>query len=801
MSRVKSNTVLVLAATAAAAGVLWLAVWYLADSGGWGGAMSPSRAAGLVGEYCVDCHDDTTKTANLSLEHLDYSDIAHESERWEHVIRKLRAGMMPPSGNPRPPGRDYAALRGWLENEIDAGATPAPGTKVLHRLNRTEYANAVRDLLGIEIDATQFLPPDDSSRGFDNIAGSLTISPTLLESYVTAATKIARMAVGFWKTPTEALYIKRTDSSQIYQLEDMPFGTRGGMAVTHVFPADGEYTFTIRNLGVGIYIPGEVLELSVDGERVHEWVYTEMGLSAGMDSERDGELIVSLPVKAGSRRVGATFVATNYRPSLDVAEHFDRKSLENGRVDELSNYPVIGALKIQGPFDATRPTNSPSIQRVFTCRPDTAVDEESCATEIITALTRRAFRRPVRPGDLELLMGFYEDGRAGGSFEDGIELALRRLLASPQFLVRTEAEPADLEPGEIYRIGDLELASRLSFFLWSSLPDDELIELAAQSRLSEPAVLEAQVRRMLDDPRSASLVANFAQQWLYLRNLDTTAPAQTVFPNWDDELRESFRRETELLFEHIMREDRDVLEILTADYTFVNERLARHYGIPHIYGSRFRKVELGPELDYRRGILGQGSFLSTTWVQNNRTSPVKRGVWVLENILGTPPPEPPPNVPGLEETSTEGPGRTLTLREQMTAHRSMEPCASCHTIMDGIGFALENFAGDASWRSLDGGAGGTPIDASVELWDGTHIDGPVELREALLEYSPQFMRMVTEKLMTYALGRGVEYYDMPTIRAIVREAEASGNRFSSLVLGIVRSDAFTMRTKSEPGDA
>jgi hypothetical protein len=776
-----------------------LGAWYLSSSKLQdGSAMTDNRAAGLIEQYCVDCHDDAERAANLSLENLDYSSPSHDAEIWEPVIRKLRAGMMPPPGVARPAEDDYAALRGWIEDTIDAAAAPAPGTKVLHRLNRTEYANAVRDLLGIEIDATQLLPPDDSSRGFDNIAGSLTISPTLLESYVTAATKVARMAVGFWNTPTEALYIKRTDSSQIYQLEGMPFGTRGGMAVKHTFPADGEYTFTIRNLGVGVYIPDEVLELSIDGERVHEWVYTQMGLSAGMDSARDGELTVTLQVKAGTRLVGATFIATNYRPSLDVAEHFDRKSLENGRVNELTNYPVIGALRIEGPFNATRAIDSPSMQRVFTCRPSSVAEEEACATEIISALTRKAFRRPVRPGDLELLMGFYEDGRLTGTFEDGIELVVRRLLASPQFLVRVESEPANLAPGQTYRISDLELATRLSFFLWSSLPDDELIELAAQRRLSEPAVLESQVQRMLADTRSESLVRNFAQQWLYLRNLDSTAPAQTVFPDWDDELRESFRRETELLFEHIMREDRNVLEILSADYTFVNERLARHYGIPNIYGAHFRRITLGPELDYRRGILGHGSFLSTTWVQNNRTSPVKRGVWVLENILGTPPPEPPPNVPGLEETSADGPGRTLTLREQMTLHRTQEPCASCHEIMDGIGFALENFAGDAQWRTRDGG--GAPIDTAVELWDGTSIDGPVELREALLGYSPQFMRMVTEKLMTYALGRGVEYFDMPALRGIVREAEANNNRFSSIVLGIVSSDAFMMRTKSESGD-
>jgi hypothetical protein len=778
------------------------ALYYLMERGGMStGAMSAAAGKTMIDRYCVDCHDDAERTANLTLEHVDLAAVGDDAETWEKVVRKLRAGMMPPPEFARPAEHDYAALRDWLETEIDRSAPRNPGTKVLHRLNRTEYANVIRDLLALEIDPALFLPPDDSSRGFDNIAGSLTISPTLIETYATAATKIARMAVGFWKTPTESLYIKKTDSSQVYQLEDMPFGTRGGMVVTHVFPGDGEYTFTVRNLGVGIYIPGEQLELSVDGERVHTWLYTNMGLSAGMDSEADGELTVTVPVKTGSRRVGLTFVATNFRPSLDVAQHFDRKSLENGQVNELSNYPVIGALNIQGPFNAARPTQSASREKIFTCLPATAVDEEPCAREIVTTLLTRAFRRPVSSGDLEIFMGFYESGREGGAFDDGIELALRRILASPQFLIRAEQEPQSVAPGEIYRISDLELASRLSFFLWSSIPDDELLAVAAEGRLGNPDVLEQQVRRMLAHPRSESLVTNFGQQWLYLRNLATTAPDQTAFPDWDDELREGFARETQLVLEHIIREDRSVLEILDADYTFMNERLARHYGVANIYGSHFRRVALGPELDYRRGILGQGSFLSTTWVQNNRTSPVKRGVWVLENILGTPPPEPPPNVPGLEETEAEGPGRKLTLREQMTKHRGTEPCASCHLIMDSIGFALENFSADGQWRTLDGGAGGTPLDVSVELWDGTPVVGPVELRHAIMRYSPQFVRMVTEKLMTYALGRGVEYFDMPALRSIVRDAERADNRFSSIVLGIVNSAPFQMRTRSEAAAA
>ena len=750
----------------------------------------------LVQQYCVVCHNDTIRTANLSLQNLDLTEVSQDAEIWEKVIRKLRAGMMPPPGMPRPSLAEYNGIRDWLENKIDGQAERIPGTKVLHRLNRTEYANVIRDLLDLEIDPTMFLPADDSSRGFDNIAGSLTISPTLLETYVTAATKISRMAVGYWNSPTESVYINRTDSSQNMQLESMPFGTRGGMAVTHVFPADGDYTFTVRNLGVGTYIPNEQFELSIDSDRVHSWIYTGMGANAGMDSAADGQLEVTLPVKAGTRLVGATFVATNYRPSLDVAQHFDRKSLENGRVRELSNYPIIGALRIEGPFNPIRPVDSQSMRKVFSCRPTSALEEGLCAEEILTTLARRAYRRPPSSEDLETLMAFYDEGREIGTFDDGIEMALRRLLASPQFLIRVERESAEWLPGQPYRISDLELASRLSFFLWSSIPDDELLGVAAEDKLSDPVVLQQQVERMLADSRSQSLVKNFAQQWLYLRNLETTAPSQTEFPDWDDELRQGFARETELLFETIMRENLSVLEMLTADFTFLNERLARHYGIPNIYGSRFRRVELGPELDYRRGVLGHGSFLSTTWVQNYRTSPVKRGVWVLENILGTPPPEPPPNVPALEETEAEGAGRTLTLREQMTRHRTEEPCASCHKLMDPIGFALENFNADAQWRTHDGGDEGNLIDATVELFDGTQVNGPSELRAALLKYSPQFARMVTEKMMTYALGRGVEYFDMPVVRSIVREAEKEEYSFSSILMGIVNSDPFQMRTKS-----
>src|SRR5215475_11810013 len=765
-------------------------------------SADPSTAGkyrAVLDKYCVTCHSDRAKRANLTLEKLDLTTAADHAELWEKVIRKLRAGVMPPPSMPRPPLADYEGLRDWLENEIDQKAAargPNAGSVVLHRLNRTEYANVIRDLLDIEIDPAKFLPPDDSARGFDNVAGSLTISPTLLEAYTSAATLIARMAVGYWKAPTEASYIAPGDVGQTHHIEGLPLGTRGGMLVHHNFPADGEYKFSIQNFGVGTYVPGEKIEFLIDGERVKLVDYVGVGLSQGMSGENDGSIDVTVPVRAGSHVVGATFLETNYRPSLNIVKEYERKSLDNNSIAQLQYYPVIGFFRITGPFIPQRPEDSPSIRKVFTCRPVNASQEPACAKQILSTLARRAFRRPVNEQDLESLMNFYEEGRKLGRFEDGIELALRRLLASPQFLVRAEKEPANLGTGKTYRISDMELASRLSFFLWSSIPDDQLINLATQGRLSNPVVFEQQVRRMLADPRSKALVENFADQILYLRNLPVTSPDGKFYPNWDDELRKDFRTETEMLFASIMREDRNIVDLLTADYTFLNERLARHYGIRGVYGSHFRRVALGPELDYRRGLLGQGSFLSITWVQNFRTSPVKRGVWVLENILGTAAPEPPPNVPPLED-ATAGSTKILTLREQMTLHRKNEPCASCHKLMDNIGFPLENFDADATWRTKQGGEGGTPIDASNDLWDGTKVNGPVELRRALLHYSSAFMRNMTEKMMTYGLGLGVEYFDMPVVRAIVCDADKNNDRFSSIVLGIVKSPEFLMRTKME----
>ncbi len=749
----------------------------------------------VIDQYCVTCHDDQTKTANFSLEKADLAAAGDHPEIWEKVIRKLRAGMMPPAGMPRPPQAAYDGLRDWLESEMDrkAAAHPNPDSIVLHRLNRTEYKNAVRDLLDLDIDVAALLPPDDSARGFDNIAGSLTISPTLLEAYTSAAGRIARMAVGFWKSPTEAAYISPGDTSQTEHLDGLPFGTRGGMAVRHVFPSNGEYKFSVANFGLGKFIPNEKLAFFIDNELVQAKDYRGVGLAAANSSDNDGSIDITLPVKAGSHLVGVTFLADNFSPSLDLIRQYERKSLEDNPIPQLQYHPAVGSLRIRGPFTPTRPEDSRSIRKVYSCQPSSAEQELSCAKQILTTLTRRAYRKPASPQDMDFVLGFYQEGRKEGTFQDGIELALRRILTSPQFLIRAEREPENIRAGQPYRITDLELASRLSFFLWSSIPDDQLIEVAARNELHQPAVLEREVHRMLADPKADALVENFGDQLFYLRNLTTTAPDGVFYPNWDDELRKSFRRETELFFQSVIKENRSVLDLLNADYTFVNERLAKHYGIPNIYGAEFRRVSLGPDMAYRRGILGQGSVLALAWQQNFRTSPVKRGVWVLENILGTPPPEPPPNVPPLEDSNAGK--KVMTLREQMTLHRKNEPCASCHKLMDPIGFALENFDADASWRTKQGGDGGVPIDAAAVLWDGTKVDGPAELRTALMKYSPQFVRTITEKMMTFALGRGVEAEDMPVVRSIVRSADKDNDRFMAILMGVIKSGPFQMRVK------
>jgi len=753
-------------------------------------------------QYCYGCHNQAAKTRGmesalrLTLDQLDPAHIEKDPETWEKVVRKLRAGMMPPSGMPRPKPEVLESAITFAENELDRSAKihiPAPG---LHRMNRTEYANAVRDLLDIQIDPTKFLPSDDSTRGFDNIAGALGISPTLLEGYVTAAGKISRLAIGDVNTPTQTTYRVAEDTDQDYHIEGMPFGTRGGMLAQHEFPADGDYNIKITPISKGNMgntnpfgeIPNEKLEVVVDGERLHvfEW---------DRDRQRgDGTFDFKFPAKAGRHTVVVTFLATNYAPGSDLNEHFLRSTIETGGLPGYRFFPHVGKFVIDGPYDAKGASDTAARRRIFVCKPAGPSQETGCARQIGSGLARKAFRRPLKDQDTEILMGFYQRGRNEKDFDNGIEMALRRILADPEFVFRREAEPANIAAGQTYRISDLELASRLSFFVWSSIPDDELLTLASQNKLRDNAVLEQQVRRMLKDPRSQQLVANFAGQWLSLRALQSQTPVPSEYPDFDDVLRQAMRKETELFVNSVVQEDRPVTDLLDANYTFLNERLARHYGIPHIYGSNFRRVTLTPEFDMRRGLIGKGAFLTVSSVAN-RTSPVNRGKFTLQMFLGVEPPAPPPNVPDLpkQEGAIRG-GVKPTMRQQMELHRKSEPCASCHKIMDPIGLVLENFDGIGQYRTLDDGS---PIDPSGQLVDGTKLNGVADLRGALVKYSPQFVRVVTEKLMIYALGRGTEYYDMPLVRAIVHAANKDKYRFSSLVIGVVKSQPFQMNQKLE----
>lgn len=753
----------------------------------------------LVKQYCAGCHNDRAKTGGLSLESADISRVAEKPETWEKVVRKLRAGVMPPPGVRRPDWESYNRLTTWLETELDRGAQGKTHPGIMggvHRLNRIEYANAVKHLLDVEVNPADLLPVDDSSDGFDNQTDTLTTSSTLLEAYIKAASQISKIAVGHWTSPTESTYIPPEDTSQEHYIEGLPFGTRGGVLVRHTFPSDGEYHFYIQSLNNGTVIPGEQLIVTVDGVTVKSYDWDSLGAPNPLTNNRvEMHVDFTLPVKAGAHDIGTTFLQTNNRPSLDIYRHFSRSTLDNYTVRGYTFYPAVGYLKIAGPFNAAVAADTPSRRKIFICRPSSKAEERPCAERIVSTLARHAFRRPVTAGDTESLMNLYEAPQKNSEFDVRIETAIRGILADPEFLFRTEAQPASLAAGSRYRISDLELASRLSFFLWSSIPDEELLNVASKGKLREPAVLEQQVRRMLSDYRSRALVESFATQWLSLRNLTDFEPNALLFPDWEDNLRQAFRRETEMFFDSIVREDRNVMDLLTADYTFVNERLARHYGIPNVYGPRFRRVTLGPELDVRRGLLGKGSFLAVSSLPE-RISLVKRGVWVLDTILGSHPPDPPPNVPALEQTPEADGGRVLTLRERMEMHRKNQPCAGCHRIMDPIGLSLQNFDVDGIWRTKDGGERGVPIDAAAELFDGQKVNGVVELRNALLRYAPQFRRNLTEKLMTYAVGRKVDYSDMPVVRAIVHDAEKHDNHFSSLVLGIVKSPEFEMRVKT-----
>ena len=759
-------------------------------------AEGPSRA--LLDRYCVTCHNERLRTGGLMLDNVDLGRIDAHAEVLEKVVRKLRAGQMPPPGRPQPDGSSVEAFTVSLESALDrlAAATPNPGRVASRRLNRVEYVNAVEDLLALRVDGAELLPGDMSGLGFDNNADALAMTPALMARYTAAATKISRAAIGSPDNrPVRQVYSLGFETQSARMNEDMPFGTHGGLAARHLFPLDGEYVFTIRMKGgdggggsgvIGIGEDDHVIELRIDHARVARWnVGGEFpGADPGIlipipDDDVEGQrlheyrlnadkgLEVRLPVGAGQRLVTVAFADSNPTP-----------------FEGAYGRPGIDRLFVSGPFDGRVPDETPSRRRIFTCRPAGSHDEETCAREILSALARRAYRRPVTDDDLEPLLGFYRAGREDRDFDGGIERALEALLSMPEFLLRIERQPAGAGPGDVYRLSDLELATRLSFFLWRSIPDDELIELAAAGRLGDPQVLEAQVARMLADQRATRFMNDFVGQWLQVRNINEHVPDSELYGAFNDTLRRAMVEETQLFFESQVREDRPVSELLTADYTYLNEQLARHYGVDEVYGSRFRRVAWTD--DRRHGLLGHGSLLTITSYAN-RTSVVLRGKWVLENLLGTPPPAPPPNVPPLEETDAAG--TPTSLREKMEQHRSNPVCASCHTEMDRLGFAMEHFDAIGRWREADGGAA---IDATIEWADRT-IDSPRVFRETLADRGRQFVQTVTEKLLTYALGRGVNYYDAPTVRRLVGDLERNDQRWSALLRGIVESVPFQMR--------
>ena len=771
-----------------------------------------------IGRYCATCHNDRLQTAGLVLTGLDLSEVGAHAETWEKVITKLRTRTMPPVGRPRPAADTYDTLAGWLETEIDrfAAAGPNPGrTEAFHRLNRAEYGNAIRDLLALDVDVTELLPADDFDEyGFDNMADILTVSPTLMERYLSAARKIGRLAVG--ETPLGPA----TDTYDVPILlvqddrmgDDVPFGSRGGIGIRHYFPVDGEYDVEIRlHRNYVNYVRGmgsrHELEVRLDGVLVRSFVFggeepegiqapasyggNQFGDPAWEEYMlyADANMRARFQATAGPHVVSVAFVRRFTEPEGVLQP---RQSIFAVAVNEMRDgNAAVEHVAVGGPYSSTGPGDTPARQALFTCRPasDATSAEEACAQEILSSLARRAYRRTLEAEDVATLMDFYRAGRDGGSFDSGIQLALERVLISPDFLFRVERDPIDIRPGASYALNDTALASRLSYFLWSSGPDDELLDLAEQGRLSDPEVLAQQARRMLADPRSKELVRNFAGQWLYLRNLRGVVPDAVVFPEFDENLRDAFLQETELFFESLIRENRSVLDLLGADYTYVNERLAEHYGIPDVYGSQFRRVTLPPEVAERRGgIFGHGSLLTVTSYPN-RTSPVLRGKWVLANILGTPPPAPPADVPDLPDRGEDG--RAATVRDRLQRHRESPACSVCHAPMDPLGLALENYDAVGKWRET--GEANLPIDASGNLPDGTAFAGPTGLRSLLLERREQFMGTFTEKLLAYALGRGPEYYDRPTVRAITRSAASENYRWSSIITGIVQSTPFRMR--------
>ena len=763
-----------------------------------------ARYSDVVKTYCLECHDYAGQEAGLSLEGIDLVHVAAKAEIFENVARKLRGRQMPPSGGPRPDEKTTDGFVAYLEQQLDAAAlvAPNPGPASIHRLNRTEYGNAVRDLLALDVDAAEFLPADDEGYGFDNIADILRVSPSLLEQYLAGSAKIAALAVGDPDVPiVTSVYRAPSDLSQASHIEGLPLGTRGGILIHHTFPLDAEYDFNVfllRNIVgymTGLEWPHE-LEIAIDGERVFlapvggeaDNAMSDANMSAAAN-EIDARLRTRVFVTAGPHDVTVTFLA---RSAVETHEPLELHT-RNLDLQDMNGLPVVDYVNLAGPLNPVGSGSTPSRERLFSCRPADQATARVCASEILSTLARRAYRRKPTEEDVAVLLRFYESGAARGGFDAGIESALRVLLTSPKFLFRDEPDPEGVAPGTLYALGDSELASRLAFFLWSSLPDDDLLALAEQGKLSEPDAYREQVARMLADPRASALVENFAGQWLFLRNLVSVRPDVEEFADFDDNLRQAMRRETELLFTDVMREDRSVLELLTADYTFVNERLAKHYGMSGVYGSHYRKV---PVTDAnRRGLLGHASILTITSYPN-RTSPVLRGKWVLENVLGTPAPPPLPNVPALEENEAGHVARTL--RERLAEHRANPVCATCHDVMDPIGLGLENFDAIGRWRTREAGG---DVDATGQLANGRKINGAAELREALTADPEQFARVFTAKLLTYALGRGLETYDMPTVRKIVRDAEGESYRFSALVSGVVNSVPFRMRRAQGPEQA
>jgi hypothetical protein len=771
----------------------------------------------LLNQYCITCHNEKLKTGGIELDKLDLNHVGANAETWEKVVRKVRAGMMPPAGARRPDRTSLDAFATSVESALDhaAAANPNPGRAPLHRMNRGEYANAIRDLLAVDVDPATLLPADDSSGGFDNIADVLGVSPALLERYVSAAAKISRLAVGDPETaPLDVTYTVKGDLTQTVTLDGLPLGTRGGTVIRHNFPLDGEYLIklSLSKLSFGQVFgegaEGQELEVTLDGQRVKLYKLDEVAMFfmreipgspipraplADSSEERvkmtpDIHLEFRLKVTAGPKTIGVAFLQKSYEAIEDLVHRPAASTFDSniGMQYGYSTVPHLARVDVTGPYKATGPGDTPSRRRIFVCHPSEAAQEIPCARQILSNMVRRAYRRAPVDSDIESLLGFYQQERNKGSFDTGIEMALRRILADPEFVFRFEPPPVSVQANRPYRISDTELASRLSFFLWSSIPDEELLTLGIQNKLHEPAVLEHQTRRMLADSRARALATNFAGQWLYLRDLKSSSPDGREFPDFDDNLRQAFQRETEMFFESVQHEDRSVLDLLDADYTFVNERLARHYGIAGIYGPDFRRVPVPS--DARRGLLGQGSMLLVT-SNANRTSPVQRGKWILENLLGSPPPLPPPNVPPLKENSGNAAGAS-SVRERMEEHRSNPVCAGCHKIMDPIGLSLENFDAVGQWRTVDSGF---KIDASGQLVDGTPVDGPSSLRKALLNRPDAFVATMTEKLLMYGVGRETKYYDMPVVRTVMRDAAGNRYRFSDLVLGIVKSAPFQMR--------